>query len=1077
MLDRSGAGSRSLDGLVAMTRSTSGLKELGHVRMRTWLAAIRNSTARRRSTKSDSSSSVAGPIGVDPRVGSEFLGYRIERLVGRGGMGVVYRAYDLRLKRNVALKLVAPEYAGDARFRERFLAETELAASLEHPAVVPIYDAGEVDGQLYLAMRFVEGTDLKRVVTEEAPLEPARALTIVSHVAEALDAAHERGLVHRDVKPSNVLLDEREHPYLADFGLTRRLDDPGSPAAGLSAGTPAYVAPEQIRGDPIDGRADQYALACLLHECLTGEPPFRRPTEVALLYAHLEDDPLPTGRPVDAVFAKALAKDPAERYASCAELIAAAREALGIAKPKPKRRWPFAAAALLLALVAAALAVVLVTRGSTGEPETNGRLIRIDPSTNRAAATIAVGNEPSAVAVVPNGVWIAHKDAGSLWRVDPETNEVNLKVSARGAPADLAANRSHVVVAHGPVEAKLALVDPATGIERELFSIARGRFFGSASVAAADAGVWVATGDRRIGRLNVLTGELIDPVVVPQPPTERADSIFSGITVGEGAAWVIGDPLEHVLWRIDPSTGALLDTIQLAFAPTDVAAGEGAVWVTSQLGDTVSRIDPASREIETIAVGHGAGGIAVGLGSVWVANAIDGTVARIDPQTLEVETIDVDAQPEDVGVGVDAVWVAARAAAGAIAEDTIAVGVLAPCDGNFGSLVPVSFAGVQLPLLRRGASRAGPRPVDGVSGARVAGKDVELVFACGDDSAQAAVTETRRLVESRGADIVIGSYYEGEATAIREYARTRPDVTFLNGIASAQSLTLREPAPNYFRFLPDGAQWQAGVGRYAYDRLGWRTIVTVVDASAFNYTHTAGFVAEFCAVGGHVAKQISVPNGTSDLAPFLALVPRSGVDGFLINADPPTTLAFLEGVPQLAGPLGDRLIGSIQLTVPPIPETLGSRLDGIVLGAPDDTETRRSKAFVSAFGDAFPDLAGQGFFFGAFYGDSMEAAIQALEAVDGDLSDGQRRFQAALAKVELDTPTAGRIRLDERRQAIGTTYLVKASYRNNAFSWKTLSVAENVEQTFGGYFSAASRPPSTNTIPCKRGNPPPWARR
>src|SRR5262249_18523752 len=155
--------------------------------------------------------------------------------------GVVYRAYDERLKRHVALKLIAPELAEDERFHERFLAETELAASLEHPDVVPIYDAGEVDGQLYLAMRYVDGGELKTLLEREPLLEPARALAICSQVAAALDAAHARGLVHRDVKPSNVLLDGNEHVYLADFGLSRRLATPGRPDTGISVGTPAYV--------------------------------------------------------------------------------------------------------------------------------------------------------------------------------------------------------------------------------------------------------------------------------------------------------------------------------------------------------------------------------------------------------------------------------------------------------------------------------------------------------------------------------------------------------------------------------------------------------------------------------------------------------------------------------------------------------------------------------------------------------------------------------------------------------------------------------------------------------------------
>src|SRR5579862_5644046 len=210
-------------------------------------------------------------------IGSDFLGYRIEELIGRGGMGVVYRAYDLRLKRPVALKFVAPSLARDVRFRERFARESELVMSLEHPNVVPIYDAGDVDGQVYLAMRLVDGNDLGSVIRAEGALDPARAVGIATQIAAALDAAHARGLVHRDVKPSNVLLDGSEHVYLADFGLTRRLDDQTSqPADDRSVGTPAYLAPEQLEGRPLDGRADAYALGCLLYECLTGEPVFPR---------------------------------------------------------------------------------------------------------------------------------------------------------------------------------------------------------------------------------------------------------------------------------------------------------------------------------------------------------------------------------------------------------------------------------------------------------------------------------------------------------------------------------------------------------------------------------------------------------------------------------------------------------------------------------------------------------------------------------------------------------------------------------------------------------------------------------
>jgi serine/threonine protein kinase len=277
-------------------------------------------------------------IHTQDEIGTDFVGYRIEALIGRGGMGVVYRAYDLRLKRVVALKLVAPELALDERFRGRFARESELAMSLEHPNVVPIYDAGDVDGRLYLAMRNVEGTDLGALLRGEAKLEPARALAIAGQVGNALDAAHARGLVHRDVKPSNVLLDQDEHVYLADLGLTQRLEEHGQRAGeNRSVGTPAYLAPEQIEGRPVDGRADVYSLGCLLYECLTGESPFAADSRLAVAWAHLEEEPpsasernpdLPEA--IDAVIRKGMAKAPEERYPTCAALIAAAEAALGL---------------------------------------------------------------------------------------------------------------------------------------------------------------------------------------------------------------------------------------------------------------------------------------------------------------------------------------------------------------------------------------------------------------------------------------------------------------------------------------------------------------------------------------------------------------------------------------------------------------------------------------------------------------------------------------------------------------------------------------------------------------------------
>jgi ABC-type branched-subunit amino acid transport system substrate-binding protein len=1015
------------------------------------------------------------PTALDPRIGTEFLGYRIEALVGRGGMGVVYRAYDLRLKRNVALKLVAPEYAEDSQFRERFLTETELAASLEHPDVVPIYDAGEVDGQLYLAMRFVEGTDLKRRLVAEGSLPPRRALEIVSHVADALDAAHTQGLVHRDVKPSNVLLDEREHPYLADFGLTRRLDDPGSPTAGLSVGTPAYVAPEQIRGDPVDGRADQYALACMLAECLTGDPPFRRQSEVAMLYAHLEDDPLPSGSPLDPVVAKALAKDPASRYPTCAALVQAAREALGITEPRA-RRWPFLAAAIVLAVAVAALAAILLTRdGGTRAPEAAGRLIRIDPH-GRVETTIAVGTEPSALALRAGKVWVADRVEKTLSRLDIESGEVELEAPAPGTPTDVAVRGPSVVVTHGPSEAGVVLFNAGTGAQEDSFTLSEGVFaFGSPRTAVQGDDVWIATGGRRVGRLSRVSGRIEGATMMPRDPDE-ADAFISALAVEGDTVWVIGDPNQPELWRLDRDTGQLDATLQLPAAPTDVVAAYGAVWVSSHLDDVVLRVDPAANRVtDTITVGRGAGALATGAGFVWVTNELDETISRIDPDSLATDTISVEGSPTGVTADAEAVWVTTRPAPADAPEDAIAIGVIASCEGPFGSFGELSFAGAELPLVLRGATTANGKPSAGVVGASVAGKDVALYLECGDDTAITALGKARRLVEDVGVDILIGSTQASEAFAIRDYARAQSQATFLGGTAYPQALTLHDPSTTYFRFTPDGAQWMAGLGAYAYHELGWRRAVTIGDDWLGGYVASAGFAAEFCSLGGRIVKSIWAPLGTQDYTGSIAQVPRNGVDGFLMAGLPSMSQAFIEGLPRLQKRPAAQMVGTVffwSLVDAGMP--VGDVMSAEALGA----EPGNSR-YLSEFRRVFPDLGPFAWdIWPVYFYVPMEAALQALEVVNGDLSDGQARFRAALARTEIDAPN-GHIRLDERRQAIAPNYLVKYRKPESGAS----PVVHNVkriassEQTFNGYFSPDDPPLGRDTIECKRGNPPPWARR
>jgi len=280
----------------------------------------------------------AEPLG-ELAVGTVFAGHRVDALAGRGGMAVVYRATDLALDRPVALKLVAAALGEEPAFRARFATECKLAASIDHPHVVPVYRAGEERGRLFLTMRLVDGDDLRTVLRREQRLDPGRAAALVAQVAAGLDAAHRRGLVHRDVKPASVLVERRageEHAYLTDFGLTV---DPRAARhltrTGFAVGTADYMSPDQARGETVDARSDVYALGCVLFRMLTGSPPFERPSEVETLLAHLHDPPprprslapeLPEA--IDAVLARALAKAPAERTPSATALASEAAAAL-----------------------------------------------------------------------------------------------------------------------------------------------------------------------------------------------------------------------------------------------------------------------------------------------------------------------------------------------------------------------------------------------------------------------------------------------------------------------------------------------------------------------------------------------------------------------------------------------------------------------------------------------------------------------------------------------------------------------------------------------------------------------------
>jgi len=593
--------------------------------------------------------------------GATFAGYRVEALVGRGGMGVVYRATDLSLERPVALKLIAPELATDEHFRARFLREPRLAASLDHPSVVPIHEAGEHEGQLYLAMRYVEGSDLKTLLEQDLQLSPEHSLSILAQIADALDAAHRRGLVHRDVKPANVLLDEDGHAYLTDFGISKQVGGESTDVGGV-VGTLDYLAPEQIRGEDVDGRTDCYALACVLFECLAGTPPFRRATEAQTLWAHLQEapPPLPGYPALEPVLDRALAKEREDRHVSCAELVEDASEALGLAAPPPVgRRLSRGIMLLLVGGVLLAAASVLALTRSLGDDSAAPGGLRFDVATNSVGA------------------------------VDAKTSKLALAAPLPGRPTDVAA---------GPETAWVASVDSTavTGVSKRTRSITRTvPLPGSAdAVALGEGSVWVADARRGVlSRIEEGYERVTERIRFPRSaaasgPSGRQRAQRAALAVGAGAVWLTNR--SRRLFRIDPVTGDVA-AIAVGLRLDGVAAGGGGVWAISSSSATVVRVDPRERTVtDQIPIGARPGdeapspaAIAATSRAVWVLNGNTATVSQIDPGTLGLVTtipIGVDRVPTDVAASGAVAWVSnadgslARLAAGASAAKEIRVG-------------------------------------------------------------------------------------------------------------------------------------------------------------------------------------------------------------------------------------------------------------------------------------------------------------------------------------------------------------------------------------------------------------------
>jgi predicted Ser/Thr protein kinase len=612
-------------------------------------------------------------MATDSRIGSTIAGYRIERLLGRGGMSFVYLAEQGFPRRRAALKLLAPELAEDPGFRERFIRESNAAASLDHPNVIPIYGAGDEEGVLWIAMRYVEGEDLARLIERDGPLSLKRTVSIVSQVAQALDAAHRQGLVHRDVKPSNVLIGEGDHAYLTDFGLIKRRDAAtGFTKTGQFLGSVDYAAPEQIEGGTVDARSDVYSLGCLMYECLTGEPPFPRDSEVAVLYAHLNEQPakvtshrpqLPVG--TDAVLAKAMAKNRDDRFSSTGDLAAAAQELRGrtdpIAAPRP-RRVP---AALAIGIVAAAIVAGAVTLVAVGHKQP-GAVASQEPPPSTSGPTSTAGSGPPVS--FPLGVvdfdLRAHKVlAATPLHVQPQGTIYGLPVAAgEGGIWTLGTNS----VAH---------LDPVRGTVLDTIPVAG--FTQLSHLALGPGAVWVSGHPGLLVRIDPATDEIVrrwnlrgiggnDSVTGVEPigdavwlsdsgggltridvgtdragPRRKTGAEIDDLAYGDGRLWAV-DAFDGVLLELDPHTGDVDQTIDVPGSPNAVAAGLGLVYILNSSSGTVVPVDPDSGQLrEEIRVGESPSDITVAFGAVWVANRGDGTLSRIDPGATEAVTIPV----------------------------------------------------------------------------------------------------------------------------------------------------------------------------------------------------------------------------------------------------------------------------------------------------------------------------------------------------------------------------------------------------------------------------------------------------
>jgi serine/threonine-protein kinase len=629
--------------------------------------------------------------------GVAVAGYRVEAVLGHGSTGTVYSAQDVQLERRVALKVLTPELARDVRFRERFLRESKLAASLEHPHIVPIHSAGDADGVLYLAMRYVDGRDLAALLASLGRLDAERTLAILRQVAEALDAAHARGLVHRDVKPANILLGKGDYAYLCDFGLAKHASTVSSLTGSRAIlGTVDYLAPEQIEARPVDGRTDVYALGCVLYECLVGEPPHRRENELAALLAHVnEPPPRPSVRraelpeALDEVIATALAKDRDLRFETCAQVVEAAGAALhgdSVALPQPPEAAAPAVRTFLFADVrgytsytrergdeaGAELArrfAALVGRlagehaGALQELRGDEALVVFDSA--RRALRFAVALQAGVAAEeLPRPIGIG-VDVGEAVAVDDGYRGGALNRAARlcalaRAGETLASDAvCELAGATEGVRFGFRRVERIKGFEKLVGVTEVQPIEGGAPRALSRRAKHLLLGPRprlRLLAAAVLVGAAVAAVVVLASGGGRrsaggASSPFRANTVG----------------LLDAKTLKPVGTFDQLGALGSMMRVGGQLWALDLFAGVLTRIDPQTQQVTGhITVPFDFGGIAAGAGSIWISNYDAAEVDRFNPEygnlikriVLPTKNLPYAGLTNGVTFGAGSVWVA-----------------------------------------------------------------------------------------------------------------------------------------------------------------------------------------------------------------------------------------------------------------------------------------------------------------------------------------------------------------------------------------------------------------------------------